>query len=256
MPNLSKQPNEFARFTKADQPAKERIIAASFGEVGTLKTSFWLGAPGPIVILSFDKGLEGVVEPFQEEKDIYVKEYAWTPSPTNTPDQDAAIEMRDTFIEDFEHAVLHARTVIIDKETELWDLVKYADFGAPREGTPKDWDVPKGRMRSILNLPKAHDVNFGVIQGMRNEWVSQVNPKTGKKGITQSGNRIRAGSDDVDAIMFINIEHVFEEGEFKLKVGKARGPGGRDIQNTTLPFVTFSEFGQLVFPESDESSWV
>ena len=245
-----------SRYTLADKPAKERIIAASFGEVGTLKTSFWAGAPGPIVFLSFDQGLEGVIEPFQDEKEIYVKEYAWVTAPGAEPDQQMAIDLRDEFTADFEHAIQHARTVVIDKETDMWGVFKYADFGPPEKGRPDDWDALKNRVRRLLNMPKALDINFGVIQGMKNEWVSQTNNKTGAKGITQSGNRIRAGMDDVDAIMHININHVLEDGEFKMKIGKARGPGGRDIQNTTLPFVSFAEFGQLVFPDSDESSWV
>ena len=252
---MSKSANEFARFTKADQPAKPRIIANSYGEVGTLKTSFWLGAPGPIVVFSFDKGLEGVIEEYQKTKDIYVKEYTWGHMPGQGPDQQAAIDLRDEFTEDFEHACKHARTVFIDKETELWDVVKYADFGAPQEGTPKDWDRPKGRMRRLLNMPKATDINFGVIQGMRNEWVSQVNPKTGKKGITQSGLRIPAGSDDVEAIMNINLEHFREDGEFKIRIGKMRGPGAREWQYQVIPAMSFSDFGQIVFPDSEESDW-
>ena len=251
-----KPASPFARYTKADKPAPHRIIAASFGEVGTLKTSFWAGAPGPIVFLSFDKGLEGVIEPFQDQKDIWVKEYTWGALTLGEPPtQDEAIELRDEFVNDFQHAITHARTVVIDKETELWDVVKYAAFGPPKEGTPKDWDVPKGLMRKLLNAPKALDINFGVIQGMKNEWVSQVNPRTGKKGITQSGLRVRNGSDDVEAIMHINIEHVREDDEFRMKIGKSRGPGGIDVQYQTMPACTFTEFAMLVFPGTDESDW-
>ncbi len=252
---MPKAADSFARFTKADQPVKQRIIAASYGEVGTLKTSFWLGAPGPIVVLSFDKGLEGVIEPYQDLKDIYVREYDWVTAPGAEPDQSAAVDMRDEFIADFENAVQHARTLVLDKETDMWSVFKYAEFGAPEKGRPDDWDKLKNRVRRLFNMPKALDLNFGIIQGMKNEWTSQVNPKTGAKGITQTGNRVRAGSDDVEAIVHINIEHAFEGGEFVMKIGKARGPGGRDIQNQTLPAMSFSEFGQLVFPESDEGDW-
>jgi hypothetical protein len=255
---MSKPSNDFSRFTKADQPAKYRIIANSVGEVGTLKTSFWLSAPGPIVVLSFDKGTDGVVQEFQETKDIYLKEYTWNNGISNRPDQQAAIDLVEEFIEDFEHAINlpNVRTVFIDKETELWDVVKYAEFGPPQSGTPKDWDAPKGLMRRMLNAPKALDINFGVIQGMRNEWVTQVNPQNGKKGITQSGNRIPAGSDDVDAIMNVNLEHIREDGEFKIRIGKMRGPGARALQYTTIPAVTFSELGQLMFEESTEEDWL
>jgi hypothetical protein len=252
---MSKQ-SEFARYEKADKPAKLRIIASSFGEVGSGKTSFWLGAPGPIVVLSFDQGLEGVVEAYQDQKDIYVKTFAWSNAPGFEPDQSAAIDMRDEFTEVFEHAVNHARTVVLDTETAMFRVFKYAEFGVPEKGRPDDWDKLKDRCRRLLNMPKALDLNFGVVQSMGNQWVKQVNAANGKAGITQSGERERKGMDDVEAIMHINIEHFREDGEFKMKIGKARGPGGRDIQNQTIPAVTFGEFAQLVFPESDESDWV
>ena len=249
--------NDFARFTLANQPAKPRIVAGSCGEVGTRKTSFWLGAPGPIVIFSFDRGLEGVVEPYQTEKEIYVKEYDWATAPGKEADQGAAQDIVDQFTEDFEHAITVARTVVIDKESDLWSVAKYARFGPPEKGRPDDWDGLKAQIRRLLNMPKALDLNFGVIQAMRNEWVQgPVNPNSGKAGIKQTGVRIPAGMEEVEAIMHINIEHLHQDGEFLMKIGKARGPGGRDIQYQTIPAVDFVTFAQLVFPDSNEGDWV
>jgi hypothetical protein len=253
---LAKIKDDFARFTRCDQPAKPRIIAGSCGEVGTRKTSFWLGAPGPIVVFSFDRGLEGVVEPYQVEKEIYVKEYDWATAPGCEPDQQMAIDIVAQFDEDFRHALTVARTVILDKETDLWSIAKYARFGPPEKGRPDDWEGLKAQIRVWLNAPKPLDINFGVIQAMKNEWVTKNNPKTGKDGITQTGVRIPAGMEEVEAIMHINIEHLHQDGEFLMKIGKARGPGGRDIQYQTIPAVSFGEFAQLVFPDSDEGDWV
>lgn len=249
--------NEFSRYTKADQPAKPRIIAGSFGEVGTGKTSFWMGAPGPIIVLSFDRGTEGVVEPFQDSKDIYVKEFAWVTAPGAEPDKSAAIELRDEFTEVFEHAVQHARTLVLDKETDMWGVFKYAEFGPPEKGRPDDWDSLKNRVRRLMNMPKALDLNFGVIQGMKNEWMAgPTNQNTGKKGIVQTGRRVPSGMDDIEAIMHINIEHmVSPTGEFSMKIGKARGPGGREVQYQTLPALNFVEFAQLVFPGTEDEDW-
>lgn len=253
---MAKPIDEFARYTKADRPAKPRLIAGSYGEVGTGKTTFWMGAPGPIIMLSFDRGTEGVVEPFQDSKDIYVKEFSWVTAPGAEPDQSAAIDLRDEFTEVFEHAVQHARTLVLDKETDMWGVFKYAEFGPPEKGRPDDWDSLKNRVRRLLNMPKALDLNFGVIQGMKNEWVPQVNPKTGQKGITQSGRRLPSGMDDIEAIMHINIEHlVSPTGEFSLKIGKARGPGGREVQYQTLPSLSFVELAMLIFPGTSEEEW-
>lgn len=259
----------FSRFSQATDEVRKRIIANSAGEVGSGKTEWWLGAPAPIVILTMDQGLEGVIEPFAREKEIYVATYdlGLTPkeegddSPTEL-DQDTAIEMRNKYILDYESAIRDgARTVIQDRETDFWYLCSYAEFGDPKTGNPKDWDALKNVQRRLIAMAKASDINLGIIQGMKNEWVSQVNKKTGTKGITQSGVRIPAGHDDVDALMHINILHTRKDvpGEpptFGLTIGKARGPGSGSVQGQTIePSVTFVEFAQLVFPDSDESSW-
>jgi hypothetical protein len=245
---MSKSP--FARYQKANDTTKQRIVAASFGEVGTGKTSFWLGAPGPIVVQTLDQGLEGVVEPFTKEKDIYVANYDLGIEPGEGFTHELAVEARDKFIADFEHALTVARTIIWDRESDMFNLFSYAESGTEdKYGAliPKDWDKLKGGIRRLIAMAKATDVNFGVIQGMRDEWAK------GKMGKT--GNRIRNGMDDIDALMHINIEHRRENGQFEITVGKSRGPGGRDIQDQVFPALSFAEFSMLVFPDSQESDW-
>lgn len=254
----SKSSIDVSRYTKMADTPKHRIVAASYGEVGSGKTSWWLGAPGPIVIQTLDQGLEGVAEPFTAEKDIFVAEYDLGQS-GGEYSHALAVDARDKFTEDFEHALTFARTIIWDRESDMWNLFFYAEFGtddAFAAAPPKDWDRLKGKIRRLIAMAKASDVNFGIIQGMKNEWVQKVNPRNGTKGAAQSGNRIRSGMDDIDALVHVNIEHAVEDGQFVLRVGKSRGPGGRDIQNTTLPFVSFKDFAQLVFPDSDESEWI
>lgn len=254
----------FARYDKALVEPKHRIIAASVGEVGCGKTSWWLGAPGPIVVQTLDQGLEGVVEPFAREKDIYVANYDLGKKPGTEFTVEMAKEAIQKFNEDFEHAVIHARTVVWDRETDLWNTWFFAEFGtddAFGAAPPKDWDRLKGKIRRLIAMAKATDVNFGIIQGMKNEWVQKISAKSGTKQATQSGNRVPAGMDDIDALVHINLEHVRvpggngAESKFLLKVGKSRGPGGHTIQDQTFENLSFADFAQLVFPDSSEEEW-
>lgn len=243
------------RFVKADQDVKNRIIAASFGENGTGKTSFWLGAPGPIVVFSIDQGLEGVIEKYQNSKDIYVKQIEW--APTETLDQSDAITLRDGFEEDFEYTLKEtdARTILIDKESDLWELYRYAEFGAPKDA-PLNYPALNQRYRRMVNLPKAYGVNFGLIQGMKDAWVPKVNPKTGAQGAASSGDRKRWGFKELQDLVHINIEHTRVDGEFGIAVGKSRGPGSASVQDKTFLDCAFIDFAQMVFPDSEESDWV
>lgn len=251
---MAKSPvNEFARYIKADATYKHRIIAASYGEVGTGKTSFWLGAPGPIVVQTLDQGLEGVVERFTADKEIYIATYDIGQEVGGEYTQELAIAACDKFVEDYEHALRTARTIVWDRETDMFQMFSYAANGttdAYGAATPKDWDKLKGRIRRMIAMAKASDVNFGMIQGMKNEWA-----KAGAK-MGQTGNRVRSGMDDIDALAHVNIEHTRDNGIFGINVGKSRGPGSMDIQDKSFQGVSFVEFAQLVFPDSTEESWL
>lgn len=245
-----KNMSEWDRFIKADDQTKHRIVGASYGEVGTGKTSFWLGAPGPIVVQTLDQGLEGVVEKYTKEKDIYIANYDLGHTVGQEFSHEMAVEARDKFVEDFEHAVLHARTIIWDRESDMFSLFSYAEFGTPdkyQAGAPKDWDKLKGNIKRLIAIAKASDVNFGIIQGLRDEWAK------GKMGKT--GARVRDGMEAVSALVHIDIEHTRVNGEFAITIGKCRGPGSGDIQDQTFHGMNFVDFAQLVFPDSEEGDW-
>lgn len=256
---MPKVTNEFSRYTKADATYKHRIVAASFGEVGTGKTEFWLGAPGPIVVQSLDQGLEGVVQKYANDKEIYLAEYDLGITPGDPFTHEKAKDARNKFVEDFEHALTVARTIVWDRESDMWPLFSYAEFGTPEmfgAAGGRDWEKLKGDIRRLIAMAKASDVNFGIIQGMKNEWAPTISRKTGKKTAESTGQRIRSGMDDIDALVHINIEHTRVNGQFGITVGKSRGPGSRDVQDQSFTDVDFITLAQMIFPDSDESDWV
>ena len=246
------------RYIQADISSKPRLIGLSTGEVGSGKSSFWLGAPGPIVVQTLDQGLEGVVEKYAGDKEIYIAEYDLGQS-GETFSHKMAVEAADKFEDDFAHAMQHARTIIWDRESDMFPLFTYAESGtkdAFGAVAAKDWDLIKGRIRRMIAMAKAGDVNLGIIQGMKNEWVQKVNPRTGNSTGQPSGARIPSGMNDIDALVHITLEHIREDGEFTIKVGKARGPGGSAVQDQTYPAMSFVDFAMLVFPDSTEDQWL
>ena len=248
--------NPFARFTHADQGYRQRLIGASFGEVGTGKTSFWLGAPGPIVVFSLDKGLEGVVEKYQSDKQIYFKEYPW--SPGQFGDDDAAAKaaaelVRDEIIADYEHSLNIARTIVVDKETSVWEVFRYAEWGAPNDA-PRNYPKLNQAYRHFVNLGKDTDLNIGFIQSMKDEWSTVKKADGGTKGAF-TGKRVRTGFSELDELVHIDLRHRRAEGKFLIDVGKSRGPGSGDIQDQTFENLSFSDFAMMVFPESTPEDW-
>lgn len=251
----------FARYEKATTAIKPRLIGLSIGEVGTSKTSFWLGAPGPIVIQTLDQGLEGVVERVAGDKEVYVATYDLGQKVGEEYTHAKAVIARDKFVTDFEVAISHARTIIWDRETDVFKLFFFAEFGtddAFAAAPAKDWDKLKEKLRRLIRMAKASDVNFGIIQGMKNEWGKKVNPKTGAQAATQTGNRVPDGMEGLDSLVYITLEHTRVNGEFAVTVGKSHGPGALDIQDQTFTgeMATFQSIAMMAFPDSDESDWV
>jgi hypothetical protein len=251
--------NPFDRYTRAtvDEYNIHRLIGLSIGEPGSRKSSFWLEGPAPIVVLSFDRGMEGVVDRIlrdvSPDKEVYVKEYEWLPT-TDTSQQEA-INLRDQYTADFENAIQNARTVIVDTETDLWELFRYAEFGAANDA-PRNYPALNQRYRRLINAVKSTNCNLGLIERCKDEWVSSVNKKTGAKGAVGSGNRIRSGFGELDGLVHQVLYHTgVGPDTWKIEVGKARGEAGADVAGQTFDNIDFPTFSQMLFPCSDESEW-
>jgi hypothetical protein len=260
---IQKASAEWARYQKATVAdyTRHRLIGLSVGEPGSRKTSFWLEAPGPIVVFSMDRGLEGVIDRIlrdSPDKDVYVKEYDWFPSEEAFTMEDAQA-IREELTADHEHAVAHARTIIWDKEGDIWSLFRYAEFGnndGKINGTPLNYPALNQRYRRLINLAKSTSVNFGCIEGMKDEWGKSVNKKTGAQGAAATGNRIRVGFNELDGLVHLQLTHTgLSPADWGIAVGKSRGPGGHAVAGQNIGNCTFQEFSCLVFPDSDISEW-
>lgn len=265
---MAKTPTDvLARFKKAqDERIKQRIIGLSIGEPGSRKTTFWLEAPAPIVILSLDFGTEGVIQHVLEEhpeKDIRIREYDW--SIANRHDegdelQEKAIELRDQLTDDYEYALDHARTIVFDKETDVWEMFRYAEFGKPNEN-PRDYGPLNMRFRKIINLAKSSDINLGFIEGLKDEWGAKVK-KGGGDTFGKLGNRKRSGFFEAEGLMNVVFLHTgLSPDDWAIQVGKARGPNAMAVANQTFTSATFDhapsfvDIATLLFPDTTEEDW-
>lgn len=238
------------RFKRASTTAAPRIIAASVGPPGSGKTHLWLTAPPPIVLFSFDFGTEGTSDrPEFANKDIRIVPYEWVIDPSK-PDAELkaeAQELRDQFKEDYFFACQNARTVVVDKETELWNLVRYAEFGSPKGDVPRDFDKANQYMRMLLNYPKKFTINAGFIEDTKEEWAAATR---------KSGEVKRAGFREIEGLVNIDLWHTrLGKGQFNVHVGKAKGPGANDVQEQDYANLDFATLGMLLFPDTDTEDW-
>lgn len=247
------------RFPSADPTRRIRSIILASGDAGTGKTRFGLTGPVPILYQSLDKGLEGVVEEFVEAgKEIYVADYDWTPGADDFS-QAFAREMRDKFIEDYLAALdAGARTIVWDKETDVWEMFRYAEFGKPNEA-PKDYAKLNQRYIAIVNAVKNYNASLMVIQAMKDTWgqVGPVSASTGKRGLAKTGEKARRGFERMDELVFTELHFRREPGEvgpeFTIDVGKCRQNSA--LQDQSFPGMSFATFGTLLIPGTSEADW-
>lgn len=242
------------RFKRATSNAVPRIIGLSGGEPGGGKSHFWLTAPGPIVVLSFDKGMEGVVEKFAEHKEIRVVEYDWEPT-DETFDQVEAIRLRTQVVEDYYFACEHARTVVFDKSNDFWSLVRYSEFG-DKTAMQLNYDALNQRMRKYVNHPKKLTINAGFVESLKDEY-AKVTKANGKEGASATGNRKFAGFKELDGLVNVVMYHDFADGVFNTSIpSKARGIGSEEVMGKTFQNLDFTTLGMMLFPDTDRPDWI
>lgn len=256
---------------------KHRLIYLDTGEEGTGKTHFGLTMPGPILVQSLDTGgTEGLVEqPEFASKEIYLKEYPWAPGEGHLKFKgmseqavrkfltEQATELMRGLVEDFYYALDNGiRSVLWDKETDIWEMARFSEFGGPNDA-PRNYPALNRFYKGLILKPYGYGVNFGMIDGLKDEWVSKADGQGNVKP-KNSGKRVRQGYDSLPGMVQISIERtsrpsVSGEGDERVVdgggflVGKSRQ--NSSLQNQDMPAMSFADLAQLVFPDTTAEDW-
>lgn len=256
-------PSVWGNFNPVADTIPYRLIWRSHGLEKTGKDHFGLTAPGPIAIHSFDIGLEGVVEKFLKPpfspKEIYAIEYEYEAGKTTKQD---AEDLRDRFIEDFHVALKRARTIIIDTETEVWEVYRHAEFGTNQQGVatdaPKDYVKLNNSYRDMIQLAYDTGVNLQLIQKVKEKWISvkEVDRQTGIARMKphNTGEVEPTGFKELGYLVQMNVRHTWDrEHGFGIEIQNCRQ--NMDLAGETFYNMSFPELAQVVFPESGEDDW-
>jgi hypothetical protein len=243
---------------------KHRLLGISQGEPGSWKTSFWLDGPEPIGVLSFDRGLEGVLDRVLRDlspgKKVYPQEFEWYPDRSDEAASiESAAEVWEEYQQHFKHFVKHCRTVLVDKENDLWQLARWSE-GLTGNDAQMSYDPLNLKYRKLVNIAKSSNCNVGFIRGMKDKW-GDVVKRSGQTGKGPTGERIGAGFKELTGLVHFELTHTgVGPDDVAITVGKVRGPGGYSIAGQTFEIGQwehpFREFAQLVFPDSDPDEWI
>lgn len=246
-------------FRISDEEAKHRLILNVQGLEKTGKNHFSFTAPDPIALLSFDLGIEGVIEKFNKKKRIHVAEYELLAQPgvaTEAEVEKEATKLWLRVVSDLRDALASTsiRSVICDTGSELWELKRLSEFGK-MSANIQHYGPVNADFRRIVRLPFDTDKNCIMIHKMKDEWVRGADGKSGK-----SGKLERAGMKDIGFLLQGNLQ------TWKTNIDG----GGTEFHGTMLDcrqnpeingmdfageMLHFGQIGMMVFPDSAPEDW-
>jgi hypothetical protein len=239
-----------------------RIIWRSYGPQKSGKTRFGLTGPQPVFIQSFDIGLEGTIEQFLAEgKDIRALEYPFDPQSFDTEKACAiaADKIWQQFIADYDAALKEARTILWDTESEVWELLRYARLGAV-SGAPKDYAVLNGEYRTLVRKAYGAGVNLGLIQKVKEQWVSKMDPQKGKMVPHNTGEMVPTGMKEIGFLVQVNLRHFREFNEekqivYRTEIEDVRHNDGQYMVGMVMDNFDFPQLAEGIFPDSKAEDW-
>ncbi len=247
---------EQAGFTRANAPVKKRIIMAIDGLEKSGKSHFALSAPEPIAIINFDIGLDGVVQKWQDDKDIWVKDVRFVVEDFRKMNQEQAAKAADEILQDitaaYKKVLGQARSIVVDNATELWELVRLSHFGKLEQVKPHHYVHPNNEYREFIRVAFDQDrTNLILLHKMSDEYIN--NESTGRKK--------RKGFSDTGYLVQLNAHCYRQPGQdvpdcFHMTVTDCRQNAemtGLDLSGTDL---NFQQLAMQVFPGTIESDWL
>lgn len=198
-------------FIRATAVTKPRLIINIQGPEKTGKDHMALTyTGGPIYVHSFDIGLEGVVQKFQNTREIYVAEYELTVQPGQASDREvgeAANRVWEQFVANYRDSLASTRKsglVLCDTGSEAWELLRLASFGKLTQVMPHHYSKPNAEFRDLVR--EGYDAtNVAWLHKMKDEWENYVDSQGKEKG-RKTGNKSAVMMKDIPFLVQANVE--------------------------------------------------
>lgn len=253
---------DWAAYEKLNLDTPNCIVAASTGGDGSGKSAFWLTAPDPIFVCAFDAygmnrvGAQFKVKPDGTPKDIRIARYIFNQTAYGDDKKAcsaAAVKVWDQFVKDYRMALRNARTVIWDREDGAWEKLRYAQFG-DMSAAQKEYGDLNVEYESLIVEAQAAGVNLGLLRGVREKWISKLDPVKGKMVGHNTGELVPDGMKKVPDFVDVTLFHRWDDTqrEFITKIGKFTN---KDFKGEEFPNLDFASMAVMAYPETTEEDW-
>ncbi len=189
-------------FDKATSEIKKlRLVMRVGGREKNGKTHFALTAPAPSGVLDMDRGLEGVIEKFADDKDIYVKSFRNMPATSQADHEarwDAFVKHHYTLLDD-----PLIRSEIWDTDTEVWEMARLAYFGKLLQIKSHHYAEINSMFRKLIDDAFASNTNLILISRYKKQYVKKN--KTSDDSVW-NGLYEAAGFNELASIVQVNLK--------------------------------------------------
>lgn len=175
------------------------VFMSIYGETGTGRTTLALTAPGPIGLAHTAEKIDGIVQKFLDEKVIRLVNFGGTfrGDVKEIADQANPIweGMKRAWYDGIDN---WARTVVMDTDTEAWEMIRLARLGTvnPFNPSPHIWGPINGEWRSLFKHYRGQErcSVIGIGQS-KDEYKTKI--IKGKEVSKATGRTIRAGQKEM-----------------------------------------------------------
>jgi hypothetical protein len=202
-------------FVRAEKALTRRIIISLTGEEKSGKNHTSFTAPSPLFVHSFDVGLDGVVQKFQNEKEIYVADYELSIQPGEASAgevAEAADKVWQQFVANYRDGLASCGngTTVIDTDTELYELLRLARFGKLTQIMPHHYGPVNAELRDVIRESYDHDANVFFLSKKTDIWESYIGSDGKEKG-RKTGLKGRKGFGDLPFLVQVVASTVRED---------------------------------------------
>lgn len=221
-------PASFAKdgFFAADKIKSKykHLLIGTDGWSNTGKSEFALSAPGPGIFLCLDRGHEAMLDnsnPPSTRQDNFAFKVIKVPLSTQMT-QEGYVNYWKAFCEAYWAALDNpdARTVVIDGDSDSWELQRLANFGKLTRVLPIKYTEVNAQRRAMI--ARAFDSGKVVIftNKVKEEYDNSEDDAVGKK----TGNVQRQGYKDQDYLYQLQLRHLYDaqKGRFGVKILKCK----------------------------------
>jgi hypothetical protein len=214
-------------FIRADKPLTKRMIISLTGEEKSGKNFCSFTAPAPIYVHSFDVGLDGVVQQFQDQKEIYVADYELSLQPGEASPQEvaeAADKVWTQFLSNYRDGLASCGngTTVVDTDTECYELLRLARFSRLAQIPPHMYGPVNAELRGMVREAYDFDANVFFLSKKCSVWENYTD-SSGKERGRKTNEKARKGFGDLPfLVQVVATTNRSDENEFSVTIEDCR----------------------------------